>query len=122
MTLRDTLKKAAGLIVELPPEETKPQADVTSAELDKLLAEINQTTQQTQQTQQRGGKPAPTKTVEQIVREAAGPNLDEIRVPASTPPPVTTPDGKVDFSAIYRQANLPAAPFTAEEMLEMLAS
>ncbi len=62
------------------------------------------------------------KTVEQIVRETEGPNLDAITVAASASPPVMTADGATDFSAIYRQANLPAAPFTAEQMLEMLAS
>jgi len=41
---------------------------------------------------------------------------------ASAGPPVLTPDGTLDFAALYGQAGLPAAPFAAEQMLEMLAS
>src|SRR5439155_25815385 len=41
---------------------------------------------------------------------------------ASGVAPATTPDGKVDCTPIYQQSGLPAAPFTAEQMLEMLNS
>jgi hypothetical protein len=64
----------------------------------------------------------PSKTVEQLVRDADGPSLDQIKVPASTPPPTSTADGKLDFTAVYQQANLPPAAFTAEQMLDLLTS
>lgn len=72
-----------------------------------------------------------TKTVEQIVREQPGPNLDEIKVPeaAANPVPPIPPaepiigaDGKINFDSIYRLANLPTVAFTAEQILELFAS
>ena len=54
--------------------------------------------------------------------QTEGPNLDEIKFSASCLEPVLTPDGKADFSLIYQQSGVQAAPFTAEHMLEMLAS
>ena len=79
MSLRDTLRKAAGLLVELPPEE--PRADASpdagsaaesSDEMDALLADL----------ERRGAEATPaTRTVEEIVRASAGPNLDQVHVP-----------------------------------------
>jgi hypothetical protein len=129
MGLKDTLRKAAGLLVELPPETEAPAAGQPGAastpasagagsgsaraELDRLFADLESASPAT---------PKAAKTVEQIVRDSSGPNLDEIEVPVTAPPPVTTPDGRVDFTAIYTQAGLPAVTYTAEQMLEMLAS
>ena len=118
MSLRDHLRKAASLIVELPPEEPsapQPQSEATElptsdANLDALLAEL-----------ENKAAPGPTKTVEEIVRDAAGPNLDQIEVDAATTAKLSL-DGSVDFAAIYRQASLPATPFDAEQFLEMLSS
>lgn len=62
-------------------------------------------------------KPTP-KTADQIVRDTPGPNLDEIKVP-DTPAKAGAP---LQPSQIYEAAKLPASPFTAEQMLEMLAS
>jgi hypothetical protein len=110
MPLRDTLRKAASLLVELPPEQAASGQPTSAAELDKLLAELED-------------KPAaPAKTVDQIVRETAGPNLDEIQVSAASLAPNVSADGKVDFGPVYQHSGLPAAPFTAEQMLEMLNS
>lgn len=114
MSLRDTLRRAASLLVELPPEEAPVPAPVGS-ELRDLLAELESETSV-------APPPARPRTVEQVVREAAGPNLGDIAVPASAPPPVIGAEGAVDFGALYRHANLPSAPFTAEQMLDMLAS
>ena len=116
MALRDTLRKAAGLLVELPPEEPAQAPATTAAEVDRLLAELGD------------ASPGPTaapgamKTVDQIVRETAGPNLDEIKVADASLAPTVSGEGKADFSPIYQQSGLPPAPFTAEQMLEMLAS
>lgn len=101
MDIREKLRKAAGLFVELPPEETPPERETETMETPV----------------------PPTRTVEQIVRESDGPNLDEIHVSAeSASPPTVGADGRVEFGAIYAQANLPAAPFSAEQMLDMLQS
>jgi hypothetical protein len=146
MALRDVLRKAAGLIVELPPEETGSlelpevpkgtEGEGDPPPLDELLAVLDEhkdnpqtagakappgavASGQRPSNQAPGSRPA-TKTVEQIVRDTKGPNLEEIKVAASPPAPV--PAGEVDLAAVYRAANLPAAPFSAEQMLEMLAS
>jgi hypothetical protein len=114
MALRDTLRKAAGLLVELPPEQTGPAQATTAAEVDRLLAELG--------SNEPGTTVGPTKTVDQIVRETEGPNLDEIKIADTGLAPVVSGDGKADFGPIYQQSGLPPAPFTAEQMLEMLAS
>lgn len=115
MALRDTLRKAASLLVELPPEDSAPGSSASAAELDELLAELDSGSSSS------AGRPT-TKTVEQIVKDAEGPNLDEIEVKASALAPKTGPDGKVDCSAIYQQSGLPSVPFSAEQMLDMLNS
>lgn len=104
MRIGDTLKKAAGLFVEIPPEEAG-MTDMTLSE--PLPAET----------------PAPTqrKTVEEIVRESEGPNLDEIKVQANASVQPVTSDGTVDFASIYRMANVPTALFTAEQVLDLVA-
>ena len=81
MSLRHTLRKAAELLVELPPEEPEQprqqpaatmEPDAAAAAADKIWADL-----------ERQAKPAgATKTVEQIVQESPGPNLDQVRVPA----------------------------------------
>lgn len=109
MDIREKLRKAAGLFVELPPEA--PQ--VLRGRQDEGRAEPP-----------IAAEPAagPRRTVEQIVRAAEGPNLDEIRVASSADAPTLASDGRADFHAIYEHAGLPAAPFTAEQMLDMLGS
>lgn len=121
MDLRGTLRRAAGLLVELPPEDQKESQPTPSigrgarSATDALWAEL--------ESDAKNSPPAPTtKSVEQIVRDAHGPNLDQIQVPADTPPPTTNPDGKMDFSAIYLKAGLPSSPFTAEQTIDMIAS
>ncbi|HEX8551130.1 MAG TPA: hypothetical protein VF681_06185 [Abditibacteriaceae bacterium] len=118
MGLQDALRKAAGLLVELPPQEPEPldmASDEATEEVDinALLAEKGLGPNA------RGANAnvAPPRTVEQIVREADGPNLDEIKL--DTPPP---DDKTVEPAAVYAAAKLPSTPFSAEQMLEMLAS
>jgi hypothetical protein len=129
MSLQDTLRKAAGLLVELPEEERPVTSAPSGAsgesddDLDKRLASLDKQIEQLEgRSTSAPASPPPAKTVEQIVRDAPGPNLDQVQVPASAPPPTITTDGKIDFSAIYQQANLPASPFTCEQMLEIMAS
>ncbi|MGV3617787.1 MAG: hypothetical protein ACO1SV_20875 [Fimbriimonas sp.] len=119
MRIGDTLRRAKGLFIESDePEEST-----------SLLDEIARTPAP-EPTEPPVPKPAPApaprRTVEDIVREQPGPNLDEIKVASPTPvapaQPVIGPDGKVNFNAIYGLAKLPAAAFTAEQVLELLAS
>ncbi|HEY3375961.1 MAG TPA: hypothetical protein VGL77_00575 [Armatimonadota bacterium] len=99
MSLRDQFMKAAGLFVEVDAETgaTAPPATLPT-------------------------QTGPAKTVEHLVREAAGPNLEDITVSASTLPPILQSDGKLDFSTLYQQAGVPAVPFSAEQTLDMLSS
>ena len=114
MSLRDALRKAAGLLVELPPEEAQPApAGEPNADLDKIFDSFAQA---------QGAIEGSTKTVEQIVKESDGPNLGEITVPASEIGAALTDAGDVDFAAIYAQTGLPSVPFSAEQMLDMLSS
>lgn len=110
MDIREQLRKAAGLFVELPQEdrmEARPQTQESQNPPEMLSPPV----------------PAPvSRTVEQLVRDAQGPNLDEIRVAPDVAAPSVAKDGKADFAAIYEHAGLPIAPFTAEQMLEMLNS
>jgi len=99
LDIAEKLRKAAGLFVELPHgEHTELSAEPDSD------AEIG------------------TRTVEQVVRASDGPNLDEIAVAHSAAPAFVTSGGKADFAAIYESAGLPAVPFSAEQMLDMLDS
>lgn len=112
MRITETFKKAAGLLVEFD-ETPKPDAewnvmDAAAPEAPKAAAPAP--------------TPAPAKTIEQIVRETPGPNLDEIKPTVSPTQPVIDSAGHVNFGAIYQQATLPNVPFTAEQVLEILAS
>src|SRR5476649_1505270 len=101
MRIDETLRRAAGLFLELPNEPAKPAGKEWSV-MDA---------------------PAPqTSTVEQVVRDEPGPNLDEIKPTANPAAPVIDADGNVVFSSIYALANLPNSPFTAEQVLELLAT
>lgn len=112
MSLRNTLRKAAGLLVELPEEpETADGGGATSPTTgtDQLWAELESLAQ-------ASAPVAPAKTVEQIVRDAPGPNLDAINLNHDT-----LPSGALDFDAIYRSASLPQVPFSAEQVIDMMA-
>jgi hypothetical protein len=102
MGLREQLRKAAGLFVAIEPDEEEAAAPLTESP--------------TERPPRRG------KTVEEIVREAEGPNLEDVQVPPKVASAILTPDGKLDLAALYSHAQLPTVPFTAEQMLEMLTS
>jgi hypothetical protein len=99
MRIGDTLKKAASLLVEFEDDPDASTAPPSPAD-----------------------QPVQAKTVEQIVREADGPNLDEIKVPQDAKPPIPTPDGQLDFANIYRHAGLPPTPMSCEQVLEVMAT
>ncbi len=94
MSIRNLLRKAADLVVELPDEE--PSSDPLDL--------------------------PQTKTVQQVVRETPGPNLDEIKVAPQPTGTVSAPGGKVEFADVYSRAGLPQATFTAEQALEVMSS
>jgi hypothetical protein len=105
MRIGDTFKKAASLFVEMPEGTQEPQ------KLDALDV--------------MASTPIPKavpRTVEDVVREQPGPNLDEIKVAADPAQPVVDSTGAVHFVEIYRLAALPTAPLTAEQILEILSS
>jgi hypothetical protein len=115
MSLRSTLRKAASLLVEMPEEEVTIEPEDREGPTHRQAAsEVNRVVE----TLHTGNTNA--KTVEQIVREAPGPNLDQVQV-AETAPSILNPDGTVNFTALYQSSNLPPAPFSAEQVLEMFS-
>jgi hypothetical protein len=103
MEFRDRFNKALGLFVEMPAGQDgrieAPHSDDASA------------------------TPEPqVQTVEELVRQSDGPNLDEISVADAGIEVKAGSDGSVDFGPVYRKASLPDAPFTAEQMLDLLGS
>ncbi len=97
MSLKNALRRAASLLVELPPEPEQSY-DYEA--------------------------PEPVhRTVEQLVAAAPGPNLDEIKVPVETPrAPLVGPDGAPNFESIYEQAGVPKVAFGANEALGVIKS
>ena len=113
MRIDEVLKKAAGLLVELPEEQQKPakpwsvmddptpSQPIPARQPESKLADL---------------KPAPTtRTVEQVVREAPGPNLDEIKPTANPAEPVIDGSGNVNYAMIYVLANLPSSPLASAD-------
>ncbi|MHB9130155.1 MAG: hypothetical protein ACYDBB_03570 [Armatimonadota bacterium] len=103
MSLRDKLVKAAGLFIEITPDPAATESPEFSLEDDDATTSTVE-----------------TKTVEELVKEAPGPNLSEITVPKALDHAPINADGKMDFNALYQQAALPSSTFTAEQMLDML--
>jgi hypothetical protein len=104
MSFRDKMRKAAGLFVELPPEETAGHAVYPAGAEQEPVSEV---------------EGVRARTVEQLVAQSAGPTLDEVHSAAAISQGL--PDGAVDFSSVYRQAGIPSAAFTAEQTLDMIA-
>lgn len=133
MRISDTLKKAAGLFVEIdepsPEEEFYRQMNEAKKQIsgspDDASPSIPAPTPGARPVPAPSAAPRPTpaaKTIEQVVRDTPGPNLDEIKVPVTPTNPPVDPQGTVDFTAVYKMANLPACSFSAEQMLELLAT
>lgn len=117
MPISDTLRKAKGLFI----------FDDSQNESTSLLDEIARTPAPSSDLPAAATpSPAPRRTIEDVAREQPGPNLDEIKAPAPAPAapaqPVIGPDGKIHYEAIYALAKLPTSAFTAEQVLELLAS
>lgn len=125
MSLSNMMRKAAGLLVEMPPESSEMpylSANHTSPLGEGELPDAEMPSEARLNVLQ-------PRSVEDIVREAQGPNLDEVKVdetqlsaaPPGAPGGILSGD-TIDFSAIYRAANLPPSAFGAEQMLETLQS
>jgi len=112
MGLREQLAKAAGLFIEVSPKEEPQSTGDVIAQLSADPPPLDSL----------DAAPVQAKTVEHIVREAPGPDLHEISVPPADVPAPTSTSGSLDFATLYQQAGLPAVPYTAEQMLEMLAT
>lgn len=104
MSFRDKMRKAAGLFVVLSPEEAANQAVYPAGTEPEHVLEV---------------EGVRARTVEQLVAQSAGPTLDEVHSAAAISEGL--PEGSVDFSSVYGQAGIPAAAFTAEQTLEMIA-
>lgn len=125
MRFEDAIRKAASLVIEMPPEE--PKADKPWNVMDAALPDVPSPTGPVQAAPSprpaAASATAPsTKTVEQVVRDAPGPNLDQIKPVANPASPVMDDDGNVNFGSIYSLAQLPNTPFTAEQVLELLST
>jgi hypothetical protein len=129
MSIADKLRKAASYFVELPPQTETPESEAKpsynfsepgDAADPRISLPVNDPIAPRAET---GPSPviadAP-RTVEQIVRESEGPNLEDIQVAVGDGPPPQKADGTLDFEQIYAKAGLPGASFTAEQMIEML--
>ena len=119
MSLRDAMRKAASLIFEMPPEETPPNLRSGDIDLDdwpdtdlpanaRLPGELS------------GDVAASGQTIQQLVSKADGPDLDQIEI--TSEPAGAMGEKALDFAAIYEAAKLPATPFGASEMLNVLHS
>lgn len=123
MRIADTLRKAKGLFIESDESE---EASSLLEEIARTPAPESITRPATEPAPSPAPAPTPRRTVEDIAREQPGPNLDEIKVAAPAPAapvqPVIGPDGQINFNSIYGMAKLPTSAFTAEQVLELLAS
>ena len=115
MSLRDTMRKAASLIVELPPETTELNLRSSDIDLDSWPD-----TDLPAEAQLPGAVAASSQTSAQLAPNADEPNLNQIEM--TRQPPNAVGEGELDFAAIYAAANLPPTQFGADEMLNVLRS
>lgn len=113
------MRKAASLIVEMPPEEHGINLRSEDVDLDDLPDLDLPANARLPGAGAKGAVQEP-RTVEQLVRESDGPNLDQIQIQQISPD--ATAGQTLDFAAIYSAAKLPESQFGAEGMLEMLRS
>lgn len=115
MSIKNTLKKAAGLFVEFE-EKPRTLGDITFADFEAEGAAKAKANPMPMP--DPAPAPAP-KTVEQVVKESPGPNLDEIKVePAKVE--ISAPGGAINFADVYAKAQIPASQFGAEQAVEMI--
>ncbi|BDI30947.1 hypothetical protein CCAX7_29980 [Capsulimonas corticalis] len=115
MDFREKLRKVASLVVELPPESVT-HSPASGHDPSDPYAAIDA------QLSGTAPPPLPSRTVEQLVAQSEGPSLEAVQEAASAIPTSPGEPELLSFPEIYRQAGVPAAPFTAEQMLDMLSS
>ncbi|MCX6367788.1 MAG: hypothetical protein NTX57_13940 [Armatimonadetes bacterium] len=135
MPIADKLRKAVGLFVVMPESEEEepaprnfsspiptsaPAPSAEMSDLDKKLADIEKRSQAIAAGVGAATPPPLPQTIEQLVRQSDGPNLDEIKVSAEQTSGALLPDGNVDVQAIYAGAKLPSVSFGAEQTRELL--
>ncbi len=107
MSLKNAFHRVAGYLVEMPeqssvfvPPDFESAGSATPAPA-----------------------PAQTRTVEDVVKAAPGPNLDQIQTPPDTAksPPLLS-NGMPDFKAIYASSGVPVEAFGADEALSVISS
>ncbi len=120
MSLRNAMRKAAGLLIELPADEMPPYSSSSDGGNE---FELPSEARLPLDSPSGAHRPIP-KTIDELVREANGPSLDEVKVDETQLSGTSSAiaGDKIDFAAIYRAANLPQSSFGAEQMLETLSS
>ncbi len=146
------MRKTAGLLFEMPPEDEMPNVPVSSGtspdtsdystrpapDIDELLAAVRGP--KSEKSAATGVVPSGTAsgtakvtaTATQVVQSGPGPNLAEIKNAAAgaaqaengkmEKTAVIGADGKVNLPMIYDAAGVPATNFTAEQALEIINS
>lgn len=106
MSIKNILRKAAELVVELPEAAPEPEP-IFSEPISDPVAK---------------SQPVVTKSVAQIAKEMPGPSLDQVKIKEEKEDAVLAPGGHVDFAAVYTRAGLTPVAFSAEQALEVIAS
>ena len=119
MSLRDTMRKAASLIVELPPEQMPLNLKSSDIDLDDW-PDTDLPPDARLPDAATAPVAASSQTIEQLVQKADGPNLDQIEI--TQVPANIMGENSLDFAAIYAAANLPVTQFGADEILNVLSS
>ncbi len=150
MSLQNIMRKAAGLLVEIPPEDSSAASENSGAssagekgarpapDIDELLAVVRgpkaASSGGTSSAPAKTGA-ASTATAAQLAQAGTGPNLDQIKnaaagavnpggfvqgAPAQGGGPIVGSDGKLKVSVVYDAAGVPPSPFSAEQALELI--
>ncbi len=110
MSIKNVLRRATEMFVELPEE----QPDYSSMKTTINPGPTSSVTPTPVHTQ--------TMSVKQIVENTEGPNLDEISLTEEQAKEGLAPGGIPNFEKVYANASLPKATFGAEQALEVIAS
>lgn len=115
MSIKNVLRRATEMFVELPEEQPDYSAFKSTLETGQPSKPAAPATPPT---------PVHTQTisVKQIVENTEGPNLDEISLTEEQAKEGLAPGGVPNFDKVYANASLPKSSFGAEEALQVIAS
>jgi hypothetical protein len=147
MSLRNVMRKAAGLLVEMPPDggagDSTPQGGISpdaadystrpAPDIDALLAAVrNPKDEKDEKGKLSSGMKPVTATATQVAQSGPGPNLEQIKHAAAgaagsgeaktEKTSIVGADGKIKLPVIYEAAGVPATNFTAEQALEVISA